>query len=84
MEFQFQPNGSDCRLKIPSGFSRWSFSFNLTDRNVGSRYHPALADGVSVSTEQTEPRAKISAITAGVVRLKLKLHQLKPDGISWG
>jgi len=33
--------------EIPSGFSRWSFKFDLTMPLTPPRYHRALADGVS-------------------------------------
>ena len=56
---------------ISSGFSRWSFSFNLTQGR-------GFGDTIELQPMERQFRPTI----ARFVRLKLTLHRLKPDGIS--
>ena len=52
------PDNNQVTGRIPSGFSRWSFSFGLRREWIAQRYHQALADGVSVSAYEEDGLAK--------------------------
>jgi hypothetical protein len=96
MELQVQPEKKE-HARIPSGFSRWSFKFNLKEG--------ACADtiGLQPMELQVQPKWKehaqipscfsrwsfsfnltarpSAAVTFLFCGLKLKLHRLKHDGI---